>query len=34
MKKILFILLGALMLASCGKDAPRVDQRLIIVGFG
>ena len=33
MKKILFLFLGALVLASCGKDAPRVDQRLIIVGF-
>ena len=33
MKKILFIFLGGLMLATCAKDAPRVDQRLIIIGF-
>ena len=33
MNKYLFILLGALTLAACGKDTPRVDQRLIIVGF-
>jgi len=33
MKKILFIFLGGLILTSCAKDAPRVDQRLIIIGF-
>jgi predicted AlkP superfamily phosphohydrolase/phosphomutase len=33
MKKALFNLLVVLMLAACGKEAPLVDQRLIIVGF-
>jgi predicted AlkP superfamily phosphohydrolase/phosphomutase len=33
MKKYLFMLLGALMLTACGRDAPRVEQRLIILGF-
>jgi predicted AlkP superfamily phosphohydrolase/phosphomutase len=31
--KSLFILLCAVLLAACGNDAPRVDQRLIIIGF-
>ena len=33
MKKFLFTPLLTLMLAACAKDAPRVDQRLIIIGF-
>ena len=33
MKGFLFNILLALMLAACSKDAPRVDQRLIILGF-
>ena len=33
MKGFLFNFLLALMLAACSKDAPRVDQRLIIIGF-
>jgi len=33
MRKLMTLLLSGLMLASCGKDAPRVDQRLVIVGF-